>query len=336
MKTLGDTFSLEPWDWRYYQEKVKQARFDLDEQALRPYFKLDNVREGAFYVAQAALRADDHAAAGSADLPPRGQGVRGEGSRRHARRASTTPTTTRGRANASARGAARFRGTRMKDGARITPVVVNVCNFSRPAGDEPALLSLEEVSTLFHEFGHALNSLLSKTPYRGARRVPPRLRRSAVADHGELGARARGAGGLRETLQDGRGDSAPRSSRRSRRPRSSIRASPRSNTWRRRILDMDWHTLDARRAEGRDGVRATRRWRRLEMPSDDRAAVPQPVLQPHLRAGRRLRVRLLRLHLERGPRPGRVPGVPREGPVRPGDGARLPHDPREGRHRRSR
>jgi peptidyl-dipeptidase Dcp len=55
----------------------------------------------------------------------------------------------------------------MKDGKRITPVVVNVCNFSRPAGDEPALLTLEEVGTLFHEFGHALSSLLSKSPYRG-------------------------------------------------------------------------------------------------------------------------------------------------------------------------
>jgi peptidyl-dipeptidase Dcp len=60
-----------------------------------------------------------------------------------------------------------FRGSRLKDGKRVTPVVVNVCNFSKPTGDQPALLSLEEVETLFHEFGHGLNSLLSKVPYRG-------------------------------------------------------------------------------------------------------------------------------------------------------------------------
>ena len=61
----------------------------------------------------------------------------------------------------------RTRGTWVEDGKSIRPVVANVCNFSRPAGDEPALLTLEEVGTLFHEFGHALNSLLSRSPYRG-------------------------------------------------------------------------------------------------------------------------------------------------------------------------
>ena len=66
----------------------------------------------------------------------------------------------------------RFREQRIKDGKSIRPVVVNVCNFSRPTGDAPALLSLEEVETLFHEFGHALHSLLSQVPYRGLSGVP--------------------------------------------------------------------------------------------------------------------------------------------------------------------
>jgi peptidyl-dipeptidase Dcp len=166
MKTLGATFTLEPWDWRYYQEKVKKARYDLDEQALRPYFKLDNVRQGAFYVAGKLYGLTFTP---RPDLPTYHPEVQvfevkdADGSHlgvyytdyhpRPGKRVGAWSST--------------FRGTRMKDGQRITPVVVNVCNFSRPAGDQPALLSLEEVSTLFHEFGHALSSLLSKTPYRG-------------------------------------------------------------------------------------------------------------------------------------------------------------------------
>ena len=171
MKTLGATFALEPWDWRYYQEKVKKARYDLDEQALRPYFTLDNVRQGAFYVAGKLYGLTFTP---RPDLPTYDPDVQvfevkeADGSHlgvyytdyhpRPGKRVGAWSST--------------FRGTRMKDGQRITPVVVNVCNFSRPAGDQPALLSLEEVSTLFHEFGHALSSLLSKTPYRSVGGFP--------------------------------------------------------------------------------------------------------------------------------------------------------------------
>ncbi len=166
VKASGGAFTLEAADWRYYQEKIKQQRFALDEQALRPYFKLDNVRQGAFYVAN---RLYGLTIAARPDLPtyhPEAQAFEvkeADGSHlgifytdyhpRPGKRVGAWSST--------------FRGTRIKDGKRITPVVVNVCNFSRPAGDEPALLTLEEVGTLFHEFGHALNSLLSKSPYRG-------------------------------------------------------------------------------------------------------------------------------------------------------------------------
>ena len=161
----GGTFALEPWDWWYYTEKVRKARFDLDEQALRPYFKLQNVREGMFYVANKlwgvtftplpdlpvynpeveAFEVKDadgtHLGVYYTDYHPR------PGKRVGAWSSS-------------------YRGIRFKDGQRVPPVVVNVCNFSRPAGDQPALLSLEEVQTLFHESGHALNGLLSQVPYR--------------------------------------------------------------------------------------------------------------------------------------------------------------------------
>ena len=162
----GGAFTLEAWDWRYYQEKVKQARFDLDEQALRPYFKLDNVRQGAFYVANKLYGLTFTP---RPDLPvyhPEVQAFEvkdADGSHlgvyysdyhpRPGKRVGAWSST--------------LRSTRVKDGTRVTPVVVNVCNFSRPAGDEPALLSLDEVSTLFHELGHGLSSLMSKSPYRG-------------------------------------------------------------------------------------------------------------------------------------------------------------------------
>jgi peptidyl-dipeptidase Dcp len=166
IKASGGAFTLEAADWRYYQEKIKQQRFALDEQAVRPYFKIDSVRQGAFYVAN---RLYGLTVTPRPDLPAYHPEVQAfevkdaDGSHlgvfytdyhpRPGKRVGAWSST--------------FRSTRMKDGRRVTPVVVNVCNFSRPAGDEPALLTLEEVGTLFHEFGHALSSLLSRSPYRG-------------------------------------------------------------------------------------------------------------------------------------------------------------------------
>jgi len=166
IKTSGGSFALEPWDWRYYQEKVKRQRFDLDEQALRPYFELERVREGAFYV---ATRLYGLTFTPRPDLPVYHPEVRAfevkeaDGSHLGVFYTDYHPRPGK-RVGAWSSG---FRSTRVKDGRRVTPVVVNVCNFTRPAGDEPALLTLEETGTLFHEFGHALNSLLSQSPYRG-------------------------------------------------------------------------------------------------------------------------------------------------------------------------
>jgi len=168
----GKDFAPEPWDWSYYAEKVRKARFDLDEQALRPYFALDRVRDGAFWVANRlygitfteldglpvyspevkAFEVKDadgaHLAVFYVDYHPR-PGKRGGA------------------------WSSRYRGTWVEKGVWVRPVVVNVCNFSRPAGDTPALLSIEEAETLFHELGHGLNSILSKVRYRGLS-SPPR------------------------------------------------------------------------------------------------------------------------------------------------------------------
>jgi peptidyl-dipeptidase Dcp len=165
------SFQLEASDWRYYAEKVKQARYDLDENALRPYFPLDRVREGAFFVAN---RLYGLSFVERKDLPVYNPEVKAfevkdaDGSHLGIFYVDFHPRPgKRGGAWSS-----RFRSQRFKNGTDIRPVVVNVCNFSRPTGDAPALLSIEEVETLFHEFGHGLHSLLSRVPYRGLARVP--------------------------------------------------------------------------------------------------------------------------------------------------------------------
>ncbi len=168
----GKGFSLEPWDWSYYAEKVRQARFDLDEQALRPYFALDRVRDGAFWVANRLYGITFNELHGLPVYSPEVKAFEvkdADGSHLAVFYADYHPRPgKRGGAWSS-----RYRGTWVEKGVSVRPVVVNVCNFSRPAGDAPALLSIEEVETLFHELGHGLNSILSRVRYRGLA-SPPR------------------------------------------------------------------------------------------------------------------------------------------------------------------
>jgi peptidyl-dipeptidase Dcp len=167
----GSSFQLEPADWRYYAEKVKKARFDLDENALRPYFPLERVREGAFFVAN---RLYGLTFVERKDLPVYNPEVKAfevkdaDGSHLGVFYVDVHPRPGK-RGGAWSGG---YRQQRFRDGKDVRPVVVNVCNFSRPTGDAPALLSIEEVETLFHEFGHGLHSLLSRIPYRMPAGVP--------------------------------------------------------------------------------------------------------------------------------------------------------------------
>lgn len=156
---------LEPWDWRYYAEKVLKARYDLDEQAVRPYFALENVRDGAFYVANKLYGLT---VTPRPDLPVYHPEVQAfEVKEADGTHLGVFYTDYHPRAGKRVGAwSSSYRSTRVIDGKRVTPVVVNVCNFSRGTGGQPALLSLEEAGTLFHEFGHALHSLLSRVPYR--------------------------------------------------------------------------------------------------------------------------------------------------------------------------
>jgi peptidyl-dipeptidase Dcp len=163
----GFDFELEPWDWRYYAEKVRKAKYSVDEQEVRPYFMIDNVIAGAFYVANRLYGVEFTEVEG---IPTYNPEVRTyevtdvDGSHLGIFMADYYP-------RPGKRGGAWSRSIRSQwihDGVDVRPVVLNVGNFSRPAGDAPALISLEEVHTLFHELGHGLQALLSNVQYRGS------------------------------------------------------------------------------------------------------------------------------------------------------------------------
>ncbi|MBU1239611.1 M3 family metallopeptidase, partial [Myxococcota bacterium] len=158
-------FKLQSWDWWYYAEKLRKARYAIDDEQLRPYFKLDNVREGVFYVANKLFGISFRE---RTDLPKYHKEVKSfevldaSGKVIGIYLADYFPRPgKRGGAWMSA-----YRKQSRRDGANILPIIVNVCNFSRPMGDKPALLSFDEVTTLFHEFGHALHGLLSECTYQ--------------------------------------------------------------------------------------------------------------------------------------------------------------------------
>ena len=158
----GGNFALAPWDWRYYTEKLRKARYDLDEAEIKPYFQLDKMIEAAFETARRLFGLTFTPAAAPLYHPD-------------ARAWDVT--------DAQGRHLALFIGdyfarsskhsgawmTSLRDQEKligdIRPVILNVCNFSKPAAGEPALLSFDDARTLFHEFGHALHGMLSNVTY---------------------------------------------------------------------------------------------------------------------------------------------------------------------------
>ncbi len=159
----GASFKLQPWDWWYYAEKLRQEKYALDEEMLRPYFQMENVRAGVFDLAHKLWGLQFE----PVDIPTYHPDVEAyavkeaDGSLVGILYTDYFP-------RASKRGGAwmnSYRKEVYQDGKRVVPVICNVGNFSKPIGDKPALLSYEEVSTLFHEFGHALHGLLSDCRY---------------------------------------------------------------------------------------------------------------------------------------------------------------------------
>jgi peptidyl-dipeptidase Dcp len=160
----GGSFKLEAWDWWHYAEKLKKAKYDLDDETLKPYFKLENVRDGAFDVARKLWGIQF---VERNDIPKYHPEVKvfevKEADGRHIGILTTDyfpRPSKRGGAWSST-----FRTQSRRGGVLITPQVSNNGNFSMPAGGRPSLLTFEEAQTLFHEFGHALHDLLSDCTY---------------------------------------------------------------------------------------------------------------------------------------------------------------------------
>ncbi len=163
----GGGFKIAPWDYYYYAGKVKEQKFGLSDSEIQPYFSLENVRNGLFYCAEKLYgikmvempdapkymdevtvydvqdaKTGEHISVFMTDYFPRSTKVQGAWMEQM-----------------------QSAGT-YEDGVVKRPIVYNVCNFSRPAGDVPALLTLDEVETMFHEFGHALQGMLGRSQYK--------------------------------------------------------------------------------------------------------------------------------------------------------------------------
>ncbi|MGL4779277.1 MAG: M3 family metallopeptidase [Bacteroidales bacterium] len=155
---------IQPWDWWYYAEKVRKAKYDLNEEEIKPYFQVENVRDGAFMVANKLWGITFEEIT---DAPVYNNEVKAfkvndsNGELLSILLVDYFP-------RAGKQGGAwmsNYREQFKENGKNIRPIVVNVGNFTRPTGDKPSLLTLDEVETLFHEFGHALHGMLANSTY---------------------------------------------------------------------------------------------------------------------------------------------------------------------------
>ncbi|MGN0048059.1 MAG: M3 family metallopeptidase [Bacteroides sp.] len=161
MDKEGKGEKLEAWDWWYYTEKLRKEQFNLEEEDLKPYFKLENVREGAFTVANKLYGITLTKMEGVPVYHPDVEVFEvkdRDGSQLGIFYVDYFP-------RAGKRGGAWMSNYRDQQGD-VRPHICNVCSFTKPVGDTPSLLTLDEVETLFHEFGHALHGLLTKCQYK--------------------------------------------------------------------------------------------------------------------------------------------------------------------------
>lgn len=157
---------LQPWDWWFYAEKLRKAKYDLDEEELKPYFELNNVRKGAFGVATKLYGLQFEKLENMPVYNPEVEVFKvteADGSLVGILYTDYFP-------RAGKRPGAWMNNILPQyidaEGVDHRPVIINVGNFNKPTAGNPSLLSMDDVETLFHEFGHALHGLLSKAHYK--------------------------------------------------------------------------------------------------------------------------------------------------------------------------
>jgi len=164
MDADGKGEKLEAWDWWYYAEKLRQKKFNLNEEELRPYFKLENVRKGAFDLAGKLYGLKFKKLENMPVYHPAVEVfevTNADGSLVGVLYTDYFP-------RASKRAGAwmnNYTEQYIKNGKNFRPIIANTGNFTKPTADKPSLLNMDEVETMFHEFGHALHGLLSQTTY---------------------------------------------------------------------------------------------------------------------------------------------------------------------------
>ncbi len=225
--------TIEPWDYRYYAEKVRKAKYDLDENEIKPYLQLEKLREAMFWVAGELFGFAFTPVTERAGLPPRRPGLGGhrQGDAKHVGLWYFDPYARPGKQSGAWMNA--YRNQERFDGD-ITTIVSNNSNFVKGKPGEPVLISWDDAETLFHEFGHALHGLTSNVSYPtlSGTNVAARLRRVPVPAPRALAVDARGPQPLRAPLPDRQADPAGAGRQDREAPRTSTRASPRSSTWR--------------------------------------------------------------------------------------------------------
>ena len=165
IKAEGNDFKLEPWDWRYYSEQLRKAKYDLNDDIIRPYLSLNNVREGVFMVANKLYGITFekntnlpvyHPDVDAFEVKENGETIAilyMDYFPRDSKRSGAWMTN--------------FREQYIdNEGKNVIPVVSLVFNFTKPTADKPSLLNFDETETFFHEFGHGLHSIFSKCRFR--------------------------------------------------------------------------------------------------------------------------------------------------------------------------